>query len=273
MDTLKALLELFPSRAPYLFILLGVVAVLASIVPFRVDKAGWSLRNPRGRGDRVGLFSVGILVLAASIYAVTRTDDAELARLSKKRVSSYFSYVTISGTESDCLAGRCRLAFRDSALVLAPKGQDVSYEGRVKTSGKIVAFSTSPRADILNPEQYPANPTYVEFRIRPASPEDRQLEAKGEVVVERTRSATNGKVGPHLPYFTEYAVFVLDLKPLGFKIQAQVEPKIETRRSDGSLVSGYINPRLNVFEDGRVFVVTATNVAPGSSLYVLWGSQ
>ena len=111
----------------------------------------------------------------------------------------------------------------------------------------------------------------MEFRIRPASPEDRQLEAKGEAVIERAFSATNGKVGPHLPYFTEYAVFVLDLRSLGFKIQSQVEPKIETRRSDGSLVSGYINPRLNVFEEGRVFVITATNVAAGSSLYVSWG--
>lgn len=37
MDTLKALLELFPSRAPYLFMLLGVAAVLAAIIPFRID--------------------------------------------------------------------------------------------------------------------------------------------------------------------------------------------------------------------------------------------
>lgn len=271
MDTLKALLELFPSRAPYLFMLLGVAAVLAAIIPFRVDRAGWTVRNPTTKGARLSLLAVGLLILATSIYAVTRVDDTELARLSKKRVSSYFSYATISGTEADCLAGRCRLAFRDSALVLAPKGQDVSYEGRVKTSGKIVAFSTSPRADILNPEQYPSNPTYVEFRIRPASAEDRQLEAKGEAVIERAFSAKSGKVGPHLPYFTEYAVFVLDLRSLGFKIEAQVEPKVETRRSDGSLVSGYVNPRLNVFEDGRVFVLAATNVAAGSSLYVSWG--
>jgi hypothetical protein len=251
--------------------LLGVVAVLAAIIPFRIDRDGWTLRNPTTKGARAGLFTVGLLILATSVYAVTQVDDAELARLSKKRVSSYFSYVTITGTETDCLAGRCRLAFRDSALILAPKGQDVSYEGRVKTSGKIVSFNTSPRADILNAEQYPANPTYVEFRIRPASPDDRLLEAKGEAVIERSFSATNGKVGPHLPYFTEYAVFVLDLRSLGFKIQSQVEPKIETRRSDGSLVSGYVNPRLNVFENGRVFVITATNVAAGSSLYVSWG--
>jgi hypothetical protein len=273
METLKALLELFPSRAPYLFILLGVATLLAAIVPFRIEKAGWALRNPSSRGARAALLAVGLCILAASLYAATRVDDAELSRLAKKRVSSYFSYVTISGTEADCVAGRCRLVFRDSALILAPKGEDASYEGRVKTSGRIVAFSTSPRADILNPEQYPANPTYVEFRIRAASPDDRQLEAKGEAVIERAFSPTSGKVGPHLPYFTEYAVFVLDLRSLGFKIQSQVEPKIETRRSDGSLISGYVNPRLNVFEDGKVFVVTATNVAAGSSLYVSWGAM
>jgi hypothetical protein len=271
MDTLKALLELFPSRAPYLLMLLGLAAVLAGVVPFKIDKGGWTVRNPTSRGSRALLLAIGLSVLAGSVYAVIKIDDAEIARLAKKRVSSYFSYATISGTESDCLSGKCRLSFRDSAMVLAPKGQDVSYEGRVKTAGRIVFFNTTPRADILNPEQYPANPTYVEFRIRPASSTDRQLQAQGEAVIENTFSATKGKVGPHLPYFTEYAVFVLDLRALNFKIQAQVEPKIETRRQDGSLVSGYVVPRINVFEDGKVFVVTATNVDAGSSLYVSWG--
>lgn len=271
MDTLKALLELFPSRAPYLFMLLGVVVVLAGVIPFRIDKAGWTVRNPTTARARGLLLAIGLSILAASIYAVIKVDDAEIARLAKKRVSSYFSYATISGTEADCNAGKCRLSFRDSAFVLAPKGEDVSYEGRAKTAGRIVSFSTTPRADILNPEQYPSNPTYVEFRIRPASPDDRQLQAQGEVVIENTFSATKGKVGPHLPYFTEYAVFVLDLRALDFKLQAQVEPKIETRRHDGSLVSGYVTPRMNVFENGKVFVITAANVAAGSSVYVSWG--
>lgn len=271
METLKALLELLPSRLPYIFILFGIVAVIAALVPFRIDKAGWTIRNPSTGAARFGLLSIGAVTAGGSLYAVTQVDDTEIARLSKKRISSFFSYVTISGTEADCAAGRCRLAFRNSVLVVAPKGQDVSYEDRVKTSGRIVEFNTSPRADILNPEQFPGNPTYVEYRIRPSSPEDRQLEAKGEAVIERAFSAKSGKVGPHLPYFTEYAVFVLDTNSLGFKIESQIEPKIETRRQDGSLVSGYVNPRLNVFEDGRVFVITARNLAAGSSLYVTWG--
>lgn len=271
MDTLKALLELFPSRAPYLLMLVGLAAMLAGLVPFRIDKGGWAIRNPTTKASRALLLGIGLAIFAGSVFAVIKVDDAELARLAKKRVSSYFSYATISGTESDCAAGKCRLSFRDSAFVLAPKGQDASYEGRVKTAGRIVSFSTTPRADILNPEQYPANPTYVEFRIRPANAADRELQAQGEAVIENTFSATKGKVGPHLPYFTEYAVFVLDLRALNFKIQAQVEPKIETRRQDGSLVSGYVVPRMNVFENGKVFVVTATNMDAGSSLYVSWG--
>ena len=271
MDTLKALLELFPSRAPYLFMLVGVAALLAGVVPFKIDKGGWTVRNPTTRAARSLLLAIGLAILAGSVYAVLKIDELELARLSKKRVTSYFSYATISGNETDCTAGKCRLAFRDSAFIVAPNGQDVSYESRVKTAGKIVSFNTTPRADILNPEQYPANPTYLEFRIRSASPSDRHLQAQGEAVIENSFSATKGKVGPHLPYFTEYAVFVLDLRALDFKLQAQVEPKIETRRQDGSLVSGYITPRLNVFENGKVFVVTATNVDAGSSLYVSWG--
>lgn len=271
MDTLKALLELFPSRAPYLFMLVGVAAILAGVVPFKIDKGGWTIRNPTTKAARSLLLVVGLLIAAGSLYAVIRIDDAEIARLSKKRITSHFSYATISGTEADCSAGKCRLSFRNSAFVVAPQGQDVSYEDRVKTAGRILSFSTTPRADILNPEQYPGNPTYVEFRIRPASPDDRHLQAQGEAVIENTFSASKGKVGPHFPYFTEYAVFVLDLRALDFKLQAQVEPKIETRRKDGSLVSGYIVPRMSVFEGGKVFVLTATDVAAGSSLYVSWG--
>ena len=134
MDTLKALLELFPSRAPYLFMLLGVAAVLAAIVPLRIDKAGWTVRNPTTRGARLSLLAVGLLILATSGYAVTRVDDTELARLSKKRISSYFSYATISGTEADCLAGRCRLAFRNSALVLVSEARFSASVARKKRS-------------------------------------------------------------------------------------------------------------------------------------------
>ena len=271
MEILKALLELFPTRAPYLFVMLGVVIVLAGILPFNFEKGGWKIQNPRTWSSRLILSLLGSIIVGASMYAAAKTDDAEISRISKKRIASYFSYITITGTESDCSAGKCILSFRDSALVLAPKGKDVSYEGRAKTGGRIISFETIPRATILNPEQYPGNPTYLEFRIPPASSGDRQLRAQGEIVIETKFSALKGKVGPHLPYLTDYVVVVIDMRALNFKIQAQVEPKLEIKREDGSQVSGYDVPRLNVFEDGKVFVLTAKDVEANSSVYISWG--
>ena len=271
MEIIKALLELLPTRAPYLFMMLGVVIILAGLIPFNFESGGWRIQNPRTLSSRLVLTALGLVVVVASFYAAARSDDAEIARISKKRVASYFSYITITGTESDCMVGKCILSFRDSALVLAPKGKDVSYEGRAKTSGRIISFETIPRATILNPEQYPGNPTYLEFKIPPAASGDRQLRAQGEIVIEAKFSAVKGKVGPHLPYLTDYVVVVFDMRALTFKIQAQVEPKLEIKREDGSQVSGYDVPRLNVFEDGKVFVLTAKDVEANSSVYISWG--
>lgn len=271
METLKALLEIFPSRAPYLFMMFGAIVVLVGAVPFKVEKGGWKVQNPSTGGTRLLLIVFGLIVLGSSTYVASQTDEAEITKISRKRVASYFSYVTITGTEADCNIGKCVLSFRDSALVLAPKGKDVSYESRAKTGGRIVSFETIPRAIILNPEQYPANPTYLEFRIPPASNEARQLRAQGEIIIETKFSAARGKVGPYLPYYTDYVVVVVDMRALGFKIQAQVEPKLEIKRPDGSQVSGYDVPRLNVFEDGKVYVLTATDVPANSSVYISWG--
>ena len=249
----------------------GAIVVLVGAIPFKVEKAGWKLQNPSTTGSRLFLIVFGISVLGASTYAATQTDRGEIEKLSKKRVASYFSYVTITGSESDCSAGKCILSFRDSAFVIAPKGKDVSYESRAKTGGRIISFETIPRAIILNPEQYPANSTYLEFRIPPAKSDATQLRAQGEIVIETKFSAGRGKVGPYLPYFTEHVVVVVDTRALGFKIQSQVEPKLEIKREDGSQVSGYDVPRLNVFEDGKVFVLTATDVQANSSVYISWG--
>ena len=194
METLKALLELLPTRAPYFALPVGLIFLAASLIPFRVEKGGWILRNPTAMGSRVSLAFVGVFVFGLGLFTATQADTAAIDRLATKRLASYFSYITISGTESDCEAGRCMLTFRDSTLVLAPKGQKASFEGRVKTGGRIISFGTIPRADILNPEQYPANPTLVEYRINPASSKDTQLQAQGEALIETKFSASKGKV-------------------------------------------------------------------------------
>lgn len=271
MDILKALLELLSTRAPYFALPVGLLLMVASLVPFRFQRAGWVLRNPTAWTSRLALGLVGALVFALGLFGAFKVDSVAIEKLATKRLASYFSYITISGAESDCESGKCLLTFRDSTLVLAPKGTEASYEGRVKTGGRITSFSTIPRAEILNPEQFPANPTLAEFRIRPARSSDTQLQAQGEAVIETKFSAAAGKVGPHLPYSTDYVVVVVDMRAMQFSLRSQIVPKIETRREDGTQISGYVTPTMNVFEGGKVVVLTAREVAAGSSVYITWG--
>lgn len=271
MDTLKALLEILPSRLPYVSFIIGLLFLTIGLLPFKIIRSGWEIKSPSTKVSRLITIVLGILLTCLSLYIIIIADDLELSRASKKRLAYYFSYVTLTGTESECRDGKCRILYHDSALVVSPYGKDCSYSGRIKSSGNILYFKSKPMHEILNPEQYPNNPAYLEFRIRPANQSDRKLMVQGEAAIETKLSANKGKIGPHLPYDADHVVFILDFRGLDFKIQKQIEPKIETKRDDSTLLSGYQDPRLSIFEDGNVFVLTASNVLAGSSVYLSWG--
>jgi hypothetical protein len=211
----------------------------------------------------VGIFSG--LSLAMQHYL-----NLDIDLYSQKTLKYYSSYVTLAGTSEECRRAKCRITYHDSAFLVGPRGAELSYEGRAMTSGRILSMRTSPPYEVMNPNQWPDNPTVLMFKISPASRKDRILQATGELLAEATFSSESGKVGPHLPYDARYVVFVLDLRGLGFELR-NLEPQIETRRYDGKLLAGYASPRMTLLENGKIVVVTASNLPAGSSVYVKWG--
>lgn len=272
MQEVIAFFELFPSRVPYVLLLVAIILALIGLIPFRFAREGLHIQSPTKMSTKAILVIFGLLIFYGSIEWIITTDEIALAKLSKKHLTSLFAYVVIGGSEDECKANRCRISFHQSILLTSPKGQVARYEDRVKAGGRIISFNTIPMPVILNPEQYPANPTLVEYRINPASDDDRLLQAQGEAIIETAITANNGKVGPHIPYDTDSVTFILDLRTLKFKLSNILEPKIETKRSDGVLASGYRSPAMSVFENGQVIVLTAANVPADSSVYLKWGN-
>ncbi|MGE3916816.1 MAG: hypothetical protein AB7F78_14085 [Hyphomicrobiaceae bacterium] len=210
------------------------------------------------------------LIYLSGADGLRRIWDAEVFIDRSKNIRYYSSHVVLSGTEEECRQTRCRISYHDTAFLSGPKGADLSYEGRAMTSGRIISMKTNPPHEIMNPNQWPDNPTVLMFRIPPASAGDRVLQIAGELQAEATFSAESGKVGPHFPYDTRYAVFLLDIRGLRFELK-NLEAQIEVRRDDGKLVAGYSSPKLTILEDGKLILATASNLVAGSSLYVKWG--
>jgi Putative serine esterase (DUF676) len=190
----------------------------------------------------------------------------------RKIIKNYSSTVTLSGSEADCDAGKCIIAFHESAFVVAPRGQEATYEGRAKTSGRIISIQSEPPLDILNPNQFPGNPTYVQFRIRPSTDDRQVLQASGELIIQQKVTASGGKIGPHFPYYAESVVFMIDLRNLAFDLKSPIEIKIESQSTDGRLLPGYFSPKINYYENGKFMVITARGMPAESSIYAVWGN-
>jgi hypothetical protein len=78
------------------------------------------------------LILAAVLVILGSIvpFQVSFAWDA------RKIIKHYSSTVTVSGSEADCGAGKCIIAFHESAFVVAPRGQEATYEGARKRPGE-----------------------------------------------------------------------------------------------------------------------------------------
>lgn len=213
------------------------------------------------------------IMCGLGIFAIHITTPLQVnvAWRSFNTITRYSSTVTIVGSKDECQAGKCIITFRDAAFLVAGRNQDAIYEGRAKTSGRIISIKSEPPLEILNPNQYPGNPTYVQFRIQPSTDDKHVLQASGELIIEQKVTPQGGKIGPHFPYYTEYVVFTLDLRGLGFELKDPIEVKIESQTADGRLVSGYFFPRINYYEKGKVIMITARGLPAGSSIYAAWG--
>jgi hypothetical protein len=264
-ELLKAALENVPGAA----VLIGIVLIAVTWIPFSVQKRGITVSNPVRITARVFLSGLGVVLIAGGVYLIiTPRDDIEITQ---PTISEYYGYTSLGGSQSDCASGRCEMRSFGSVVFRTPKGVEARYIGRIKSGGAIKSFRTQPPHTVQNPNSYPGNPTLLDFAINPRSSGDRVLNAQGDLLVLQKITTTNGKVGHHLPYLTRLATVIVDFRPLGFEISRQVSVTVETTNSAGQLVPGLIEPVRREFADGKVILLTARDVPAGSSVIVGWG--
>ena len=260
-------------KLPYFLGVVGVLLLVAAVLKFSIQKAGVHVQSPN-LGGRVILGILGALLIgvAVGLYVVqAKKLDLGPRPPAPKFLSEYYSYISVAGSEADCRSAKCQVRYFDTATVKTTDGSEAKFVGRIKAKTQIIKLVTTPRYTILNPEQYPENPTLLEFAIPPLKKTDTVLQAHGEALIENEYTPERGKIGPFLPYYAENVVVVVDLRGLDFTLKSNLQARIEARRADGTSVSGHIEPKLRLFADGRVAVISAQNLPAQSSVLLFWG--
>lgn len=132
-----------------------------------------TLSSPTTKGGRVGAASMGVAIATLGCFWVLQPTafgrSPWESASSGQRLRHYMAYVSVEGEQGSCAAGKCILRYYVSGLTEAASGH-VRYIDRIKTAGRIVSLNSKPRSTILNPEQWPANPTFLEYAIEPPNP-------------------------------------------------------------------------------------------------------
>ena len=266
---MEHMLKFLTEQTGLALILLAVLLIAAAWITFSINLRWLTIRNPARRSGKIGLSIVGALVLLLGFY-LTYTSAVD-GPIWKPTVTEYLSYVSLHGDREMCEAGGCKLEFFISGEYRTPSFVEAKYIDRIKTSGRIEKFRSVPPYKILNPEQYPRNPTYLEFAIDPTRPSDRIIQGQAEVTIINKLTPEAGKVATHLPYDTRKASMIVDFRALKFQIMRQLSARIETVHTDGIQRTGVIDPVRRDFANGLVVSVSGKDIPAGSSLVLVWG--
>lgn len=251
--------------------LIGVAIAVLPWLPFRVSIGGFTASQPKTMSAKVVLCAIGVVLIGvAALLAHRQISRPEV--LTEPTITQYFSYVTLEGSLNECSSGKCLMNYYTSGTFETPPGIPARYVGRVKTGGAIRKFHSDPEHEVLNKEQYPNNPTLLDFAISPQKPTDTSLKIQAELVIENKITPEQGKVGFHLPYHTNNIVAMIDFRHLGFKVTQQFAARIESKLDNGALITGYVDPVLRTFSEGTVVVLQASDLEAGSSLLLTWGN-
>jgi hypothetical protein len=266
---MEAALRFVSEQTGLALLLLGVVLVLAAWVPYSLKLKGLTLGNPTQRWSKGVVSILGLALLIVGVYlSYAKANENPIF---KPTIDEYLSYISLYGTQKECESGSCRLEYFSSGEFRTPWPTEARYVGRIKTSGRIDKFRSIPPFDVLNPEQYPNNPTYLEFAISPRPGSERALRAQTDLTITKTLLAAQGKVGAHLPYFAKKATMIVDFRTLGFTVTKQLSARLETAGGGGVQRTGLVDPVRWDFAEGKVVSVTATNIPANSSLVLVWG--
>lgn len=168
-------------------------------------------------------------VLAWLIYSNNSDKDKadSKAVLTEPTLRSYFAYITlapIATTGSPPPAAspppkvppNCHVTYHVALRFEVPEGQQAVYIDRIKSGGAGTWLDSNPSHTVLNPNQWPGNSTLLEFKIEEKQQPSRFLDIEAVAFLDTVVTRERAKVGPHLPYRTEYVVVVVDYSRMKF---------------------------------------------------------
>ncbi len=241
-------------------IVLGVWSIGVLYSPARLPAAR-PVRRVAHVCYAVSLIAIGVLLVP------TRSVISKMLDPEQDEIVYYTAYVSVEGDEETCAKGECALRYKVAGLFRAAAGKKARYVDRVKTNGRIESLVTVPAHVVLNPGQYPANPTYMEFAI-PA--QSNTVEPRAELVLRKSMTPQVGKIGLHLPYRTKALSVMVDLTRLGFQPNGQISASTEVLRDDGVSDAGS-DLAFKSFQNGKFLITTARELPPRTSIVIKWG--
>jgi hypothetical protein len=259
------------SALPAVLIVLGAIVVVFIWVPFRISIKWLSLAPPRQLRDRLLIFSLGLLILAAGSYLHVQSFNKNT--VAEPTLRSYVAYITLAPKGDDPTSiPNCTVTYHVVLRFEVPEGQPAVYYDRIKANGGGTSIDSNPRAELLNPDQVKDDPHVLEFKIQAKQPGS-SLDAEVTGFEDTTVTPDLAKVGPHLPYRTDYVVVVVDYSRMKFSalpgnMRGQLELPGPGRERQTETLALVYHP----VSDGTVTLV-ARNVPANSDILLRWGAK
>jgi hypothetical protein len=269
---------------PGALILLGIIVAVFIWLPFRVSVKWFTLTQPRQLRHRLLVFILGVLILASGVYLFAQGFNK--STLSEPTLHSYFAYITLAPIDpptgfptptvvpSPKVPPNCHIIYHVALRFEVPEGQQAVYVDRITSGGGGIGLDSNPSRDVLNNNQWPGNPTRLDFKIEEKQQPSRFLDIEAVAFLDTVVTRERAKIGPHLPYRAEFVVVIVDYSRMKFSpppsdIWGQLEflgPDGVSRTEKLGVVS---HPDA---KDGTVTLV-GRNLPAESHLLIRWGAM
>ena len=183
----------------------------------------------------------------------------------------YHVHMTASGTKDECINHKCKLVYLGSGLVDAPDRPIRTVD--TYSSGTGITGQDYSRAwKELHPRPpYGEHATKGGFS-RPevtAETDDDSLFYNGELVFLTELTEAIGGVGLHVPYFTEYITFTVDMSDVALEPVESPQARLRLPTSQ----TRYDLLQTNRYGNKKIWVISGYNIPPNSNIEFSWGDH
>lgn len=190
----------------------------------------------------VGGTILGVLLTYYLNY-LTQKDKVDVLQESHTITQTTIEYETVNikvkGTFEECENSTATVTYLVSSVVDSPeKEKPVKYIDEVIVAqipnSKIVSHKFTPKATVLNKDQFKRNPTFLRFEI--INPDAKsKLFGTGEIVVNQQLAKKQGGIGLRIPYDAQYLIVNIDISEAPFIRDYNWEAKLKNRNETKTL--------------------------------------